>query len=105
MMRIGRALLSAIPYGYVAVYALWQARMPSAGYFNDMMRHAPRVPDSATGEVWEIALKGGGNGYVTQSDYLLVQAPLVAVPIFIIAVLWIIHDWYKAGVFEMFSSR
>lgn len=104
-MKVGRILLSAIPYGFVAVDALWQSRMPPAGYFNDMMRHAPSVPNPTSGEVWEIALKGGGTGYITQSDYLLYQAPFVIVPIFIIAVLWIMHDWYKAGVFEMFNSR
>jgi hypothetical protein len=104
-MKAGRILLSAIPYGFVAIFALWQSRMPPAGYFNNMMLHAPRSPNPATGEVWEIALKSGGNGYITQSDYLLVQTPLVVIPIFMIAILWIMHDWYKAGIFEMFSSK
>ncbi len=104
-MKIARFAIAAIPYGIVALFAAYQSRRPSAEYFNEMMRDAPRWPNPATGEIWEIALRGGGSGYINQSDYLLVQSIWLAVPLFMFAVLWIMHDWYKAGVFEMFSSR
>ena len=101
-MKVVRFIIALIPYAMVAAFAFVQSRMPS---MNDVALRSPRLPDESTGEVWEIAFRGGGVRYVTQADYIAYWAPFVAGPLFIIAVLWIIHDWYKAGVFEMFSSR
>lgn len=66
---------------------------------------APQAPNDATGEIWEVTFRGVGLRYVTQSDFMLFWAPFVIVPVFIVAILWIIYDWYKAGLFEMFSSQ
>ncbi|MGE0186636.1 MAG: hypothetical protein AB7Q23_12670 [Hyphomonadaceae bacterium] len=104
-MKLGKLLVSAIPYGFVAVFAVWQWRMPNADYFNNMMREAPSAPNTATGEVWEIALKGGGVGYITQSDWLLYQSPFLAIPLFVVSALWIMHQLYRAGFYDLFGSR
>jgi len=104
-MKFVKLLISAIPYGFVVLFAFWQAKQPPAGYFNSLAMSAPRSPNQITGEVWEVTFRGGGLRYVTQSDFVLFWAPFVVVPVFIVATVWIIHDWYKAGVFEMFSSR
>jgi hypothetical protein len=101
-MMAGRFIIALIPYAMVAAFAFVQSRMPS---MNDVALRSPRFPDESTGEVWEIAFRGGGVRYVTQADYIAYWAPFVAGPLFIIAVLWILHDWYKAGVFEFFSSK
>ncbi len=101
-MKAVRFIIALIPYAMVAAFAFLQSQMPS---MNDVALRSPRYPAESTGEVWEIAFRGGGVRYVTQADYVAYWAPFVAGPLFIIAVLWIMHDWYKAGVFEMFSSR
>ena len=101
-MKIFRFLIASVPYALVAVYAIFHSRMPS---MNDVALHSPRYPNELTGEVWEIAFRGGGVRYVTQADYVAYWALFGAVPLFMIAILWILYDWYKAGVFELFSSK
>ncbi|MGH6951937.1 MAG: hypothetical protein ACREH4_13805 [Vitreimonas sp.] len=47
----------------------------------------------------------GETAYLTQGDYLAYWSPFVVVPAFILAVLWIVRDWYKAGVLDLFDPR
>jgi hypothetical protein len=101
-MKVVRFIIALIPYAIVALLAFLNSRMPS---MNEVALRSPRYPNESTGEIYEIAFRGGGVRYVSQADFIAYWMPFVAVPLFIIAILWIIHDWYKAGVFEMFSSR
>lgn len=101
-MKVWRIIIALIPYAMVAAFAFIQSRMPS---MNDVALRSPRHPNESTGEVYEIAFRGGGVRYVSQADFVAYWMPFVAGPLFIVAILWIIHDWYKAGIFEMFSSR
>ena len=101
-MKVLRFIVGSIPYAMVALFAFFSSRMPS---MNDVALHSLRSPNELTGEVWEIAFRGGGVRYVTHADFVAYWAPFVAVPFFMIAILWILWDWYKAGLFEMFSSK
>lgn len=100
-MNTFKYVVGAIPYGFIALFAVWQAKQPPAGYFNTLAKHAPQSPNEGTGEVWAVAFRGIGPRYISQSDFLLFWAPFVVIPFFMIAILWIMHDWYKAGAFEM----
>ncbi|MBI1291992.1 hypothetical protein GC173_12240 [bacterium] len=90
--------LRAIPYGFVLLFALVQARL-SQFDGNAIYTEGARLPNEATGEVWEIAFRDGGVRYATLHDYAMYFAPFVIVPAFIAAILWIIVDLWRSGFF------
>lgn len=104
-MKVSRFGTGALPYASLALCAVWQSRMSGGGYFNNVMKQAPRIPNEASGEVGEAAQREEGAGYLTRSCYLLFHSPFLVAPIAIVATLWIMHDLYEAGVYGLFSSR
>jgi hypothetical protein len=90
-----KVLLRAIPYAIVVVFVLTQAnfqRLQEA-----LVARGPRYPTQPTGEVWEIAYRGGAVRYVTFQDYIVYFLPHAMAPLFIGAVVWILIDLRKAG--------
>ena len=95
-MKIVRLLVGAIPYGLVAAAIIVQERWSRVS--DRLPLHGPRHPNESTGEIWEIAYRGDAVRYVTESDYQLFQASQLTIPVFMIAILWIMFAWWKAGV-------
>lgn len=94
-----KAIFKAIPYAFVLIYALTQSQFQRLNAA--LIAAGPRQPNEQTGEVWEIAYRGGAHRYATLQDYVIYYAPFVMVPAFIAAVIWILIDLWKAGLFGL----
>lgn len=88
----------AVPYLFVLLFVLVQ---PKLAHFdgNALYTDGSTLSDESTGEVWRIVFRDGAARYVTFSDYAMYHAPFVIVPGFILAILWIIVDLWRAGLF------
>jgi hypothetical protein len=96
-----RVAIALIPYAIVGVFAWLQAHFTALD--RALIDHGPRHPVEATGQTWEIAYRGGAFRYATHEDYLMYYGMFAFVPLFMIAVVWILIDWHKAGLFEYFK--
>ena len=90
-----KAVFRAIPYVIVVLFAVMQSRFQQLS--SAVIATGARQPNESSGEVWEIAYRGGAYRYLTLQDYLTYYAPFVMVPAFIGAVIWILIDLYNAG--------
>lgn len=91
-------VIRAIPYAFALLFVLVQPRLAQFDS-NILYREGATSPDKATGEVWRIVFRDGAARYATLHDFAMYWAPFVIVPAFIIAVLWIITDLWRAGFF------
>lgn len=91
-------VLRAIPYLFVLLFVFVQ---PSLDRFdaNALYAHGSSTPNDVTGEVWRIVFRDGTSKYISLDDYVWYYAPFLIVPCFILAIVWIILDLWKAGVF------
>jgi len=91
-------VLRAIPYLYVLLFVLVQPRLANFNG-NALYTGGSASPNESAGEVWRLVFRDGVVRYVTLSDFAAYYAPFVIVPGFIIAILWIIIDLWRAGFF------
>lgn len=68
-------------------------------YVASISSSAPRAPNEATGQVWEIAYRGGGVRYVTHQERWILDWALTIEPIIIVfaVALVLLFMWRSGG--------